>query len=183
MSVSISVNRKSASSWKITFVWWYLLQKMIESSPPTCGWEFGLDFYLSPGTVQIPGSNKTLFNLASTWKGTCKNFNKGMSTRQAFISSPMPITKTHSFSSIYWLEGKSFKRRQVPQLLLESPESSVPPLPGVQCMGYTLVLPRSKIVISPFYKHLKNSIPFTQDFTNHVEKNTRAGRKGAVLVG
>lgn len=52
-----------------------------------------------------------------------------MSARQAFISSPMPITKAHYLSSIYWLEEESFERRQVPQLLLETPESLVPTTP------------------------------------------------------
>lgn len=37
-----------------------------------------------------------------------------MSARQTCISSPMPITKAHCLSSVYWLEGKSFERRQIP---------------------------------------------------------------------
>lgn len=65
-----SLSTESQFLLKTSSVRWYLLEKTIKYSPPTCRQEFGLDPCFFPGAAQISGSNKAItfqafFNLAS----------------------------------------------------------------------------------------------------------------------
>lgn len=106
-----------------------------------------------------------------------------MSARQASISSPMLRTKAHYYSSTYCLERENIKKQE---------GSSTPPAEfgahhslvsvTIWSMDCAHVLPGFKIGISPAYKCMLNSLPFTQDFIYQAEKSTGAETNWAILV-